>query len=96
MQPNDIYISKEEDRLLDGSLESPSLATSCHGSESEAQAEEAMDGIASVSSRRFTPVEERRCAGRGNSRGRFARRSHTLGQRNRKKTKQTCEFRICC
>ena len=95
MQSRDVCISKEEDRLLDGSPESPSLATSCHGSESEAQEEVAMDGVATVSSRRFPPVEERRGAGCGNSKGRrFARRSHTTGQRNR--TKQTCEFRICC
>ena len=96
MQSGDVCISKEEDRLLDGSPESPSLATSCHGSELEAQEEVAMDGVASVSSRCFAPVEERRGAGHGNSRGRFARRSHTTGQRNRKRTKQTCKFRICC
>ena len=92
-----MYISKEEDRLLDSSPEPPSPATSCHGSELEAQEEVAMDGVASVSSRQFAPVEERSGAGHGNSRGRrFTRRSHTTGQRNRKRTKQTCEFRICC
>ena len=96
MQPSDIYISKDEDRLLDSSPESLSPAIS-HGSESEVQEVVAMDGIATMSSRRFVTFEKRRGVGRGNSRGRrFTRHRHTNGQRNRKRTKRTCTFRACC
>ena len=94
MQSGDVCISKEEDRLLDSMPKSPSPATSCHGSEYEAQEVVTMDGIATMSRRRIAPVEERGGAGRGRVRGRrFTRCSHTTGQRNRKRTKQTCEFR---
>ena len=97
MQASDICISEEDNRLLDSSPESPSLATSCHGSESELQEEVvAIDGISTVSSRQFAPAQERRGAVRGKGKGRISRHSHTTGQRNRKITKRTCKFRVCC
>ena len=84
-----MYVSQEENRLLDSSPESP------HRSESETQEVVAKCSVVTVSSRQFAPVEERRGALRGKCRGRrFTRRSHTTGQRNRKRAKQTCEFRV--
>ena len=57
IQLTNIYISKEDNSLLDGSSDSPSPANSCHSSETEVQEEEVAEDDMT---RQFLTAEERK------------------------------------